>query len=77
MAYVICNRCIKDKKCLEVCPVNCIYETEKQMYIHPEECIDCGACVSVCPVNAIFSEKEIPKEWFVAIEQNRQWAGLS
>jgi NAD-dependent dihydropyrimidine dehydrogenase PreA subunit len=47
------------------------------MYIHPDECIDCGACVSVCTVNAIFSENEVPKEWFAAIKQNRQWAGLS
>lgn len=77
MAYIICESCIKDKKCLEVCPVSCIYEADKQMYIHPEECIDCGACVSACPVNAIFSEADVPQEWQVSIEQNRQWAGLS
>ncbi len=46
MAYVIAEPCInvKDKACVEVCPVDCIYEGETMLYIHPDECIDCGAC---------------------------------
>ena len=58
MVYVIAQPCvdIKDKACLDVCPVDCIYEGERSLYIHPDECIDCQACDPVCPVEAIFPE---------------------
>ena len=64
MAYIIAEPCInvKDKACVEVCPVDCIYEGETMLYIHPDECIDCGACEPVCPVKAIFAEDETPAE---------------
>jgi len=29
--------------CIEVCPVDCFYEGENMLVIHPDECIDCGA----------------------------------
>jgi NAD-dependent dihydropyrimidine dehydrogenase PreA subunit len=60
MAYIIAEPCInvKDKACVEVCPVDCIYEGETMLYIHPDECIDCGACEPVCPVKAIFAEAD-------------------
>ncbi|HMO02319.1 MAG TPA: 4Fe-4S binding protein [Oligoflexia bacterium] len=34
MAYVITSKCIgtKDKSCVEVCPVDCIYEIKKPEY---------------------------------------------
>ena len=65
MPYVIAEPCInvKDKACVEVCPVDCIYEGETMLYIHPDECIDCGACEPVCPVKAIFAEDEVPEQW--------------
>jgi len=46
MTYVIAEPCIdvKDKTCIDVCPVDCIYETERMLVIDPGECIDCGAC---------------------------------
>ena len=64
MAYIIAEPCIngKDKACVEVCPVDCIYEGETMLYIHQDECIDCGACEPVCPVKAIFAEDETPAE---------------
>jgi NAD-dependent dihydropyrimidine dehydrogenase PreA subunit len=42
MTYVIAEPCIgvKDRSCLDVCPVDCIYEGEDQLYIEPDECID-------------------------------------
>ena len=63
MAYVIAEPCVdvKDKACVEVCPVDCIYEGETMLYIHPEECIDCGACEPVCPVKAIFAKTSCPR----------------
>jgi ferredoxin len=61
MPYVICEPCIgvKDKSCVAVCPVDCIYEGEDQLYIHPDECIDCGLCEPECPVNAIYADTEV------------------
>ncbi|MEX2598614.1 MAG: ferredoxin family protein, partial [Dehalococcoidia bacterium] len=57
MAYVITEPCIdvKDASCVDVCPVDCIYEGDKQYFIHPDECIDCAACEPTCPVAAIFA----------------------
>jgi len=65
MTYTIAEPCIdvKDKACVEECPVDCIYEGPRMLYIHPEECIDCGACEPVCPVEAIFYEDDVPDEW--------------
>ena len=65
MAYIIAEPCInvKDKACVEVCPVDCIYEGDTMLYIHPEECIDCGACEPECPVEAIFPEDALPDKW--------------
>ena len=65
MTYIITQPCIgtKDASCVDVCPVDCIYEGEDQYYIHPEECIDCGACVPECPVEAIFPEDALPDKW--------------
>jgi ferredoxin len=40
--------------------VDCIYEGERMMYIHPDECVDCGACEPVCPVEAISFEADVP-----------------
>jgi ferredoxin len=39
--------------CVEVCPVDCFYEGENMLVIHPDECIDCGVCEPECPVEAI------------------------
>ncbi|MGH7886131.1 MAG: ferredoxin [Thermodesulfobacteriota bacterium] len=65
MTYIITEPCVgvKDKACVEACPVDCIYEGDDQLFIHPDECIDCGACVDPCPVDAIFHEDEVPAKW--------------
>ncbi|MFG2598734.1 ferredoxin [Streptomyces sp. NPDC048462] len=65
MTYVIAQPCVdlKDKACIDECPVDCIYEGPRKMYIHPDECVDCGACEPVCPVEAIFYEDALPTEW--------------
>lgn len=63
MTYVIGKSCVDvmDRSCVEECPVDCIYEGERALYIHPDECVDCGACEPVCPVEAIFYEDDLPK----------------
>ena len=65
MTYVIALPCVdvKDKSCIEECPVDCIYEGERMLYIQPDECVDCGACEPVCPVEAIYYEDDVPGEW--------------
>ena len=62
MTYVITQACIdtKDKSCVDVCPVDCIYEGPDMLYIHPDECIDCGACEPECPWEAIFEDERVP-----------------
>jgi NAD-dependent dihydropyrimidine dehydrogenase PreA subunit len=73
MPFIIAEPCIgvKDKSCVEVCPVNCIYEGEDQFYIHPDECIDCQACEAACPVQAIFPDNGIPEKWSSFTAKNR------
>jgi NAD-dependent dihydropyrimidine dehydrogenase PreA subunit len=75
MTYVICEPCIdvKDAACVEVCPVDCIYEGEDMFYINPDECIDCGACVPECPVEAIYEDVEVPEEWQSFIAKNAEF----
>ena len=65
MTYVIALPCVdvKDRACIDECPVDCIYEGERSLYIHPDECVDCGACEPVCPVEAIYYEDDVPDEW--------------
>ena len=45
MTYIIAEPCIdiKDRSCVDVCPVDCIHEAERILVIDPEECIDCFA----------------------------------
>jgi NAD-dependent dihydropyrimidine dehydrogenase PreA subunit len=64
MTYVITLPCVdvKDLACVEECPVDCIYEGNRMLYIHPDECVDCGACEPVCPVEAIYYEDDVPSD---------------
>ena len=73
MPYIIAQPCIdvKDRACVDVCPVDCIYEGETQLFIQPDECIDCGACEPECPVTAIFPEEDTPDQWKSFIALNR------
>ena len=74
MTYIIAQPCIgvKDASCVEVCPVDCIYEGEDQYYIHPDECIDCGASEPECPVQAIFPDTDVPDDQQSFIAKNRE-----
>jgi len=64
MTYVIGRPCVdvKDRACVDECPVDCIYEGARMLYIHPDECVDCGACEPVCPVEAIYYEDDLPED---------------
>ncbi|MCY4449590.1 MAG: ferredoxin family protein [Chloroflexi bacterium] len=73
MAYIITEPCVdvKDASCVDVCPVDCIYEGDRMFYIEPDECIDCAACEPVCPVAAIFAEDALPADQTRFIEINK------
>jgi ferredoxin len=60
MTFVVTDNCIKCKymDCVEVCPVDCFYEGENMLVIHPDECIDCGVCEPECPAEAISADTE-------------------
>jgi len=72
MTYVITDACVdvKDKSCIEQCPVDCIYEGGRALYINPEECIECGACEPVCPVEAVYFDSELPSELEPSLASN-------
>ena len=68
MTHIITSLCVRDRGCIEVCPVECIVPgkpTDKWpwFYIDPDTCIDCGACVPECPYTAIFPEDEVPSAY--------------
>ena len=74
MTYVIGAACIDimDKSCMDECPVDCIYQGERMLYIHPDECIDCGACEPVCPTDAIVDLRDADESWAVFAEAGRE-----
>ena len=73
MPYIIVESCInvKDRSCVDVCPVDCIYEGEAQLYIPPDASIACGAGEPECPVTAIFPEEDVPTQFKSYIAKNR------
>lgn len=76
MTYIVTDNCIACKytDCVEVCPVDCFYEGENMLVIHPDECIDCGVCEPECPAEAIKPDTESGlDEW---LELNRKFAAI-
>jgi len=75
VTYVIGEPCIDvlDRACVEECPVDCIYEGGRSLYIHPDECVDCGACEPVCPVEAIYYEDDLPADLEIYTEDNARF----
>ncbi len=72
MTYVVVENCIKCKfmDCVEVCPVDCFYEGDNFLVIHPDECIDCGVCEPECPAEAIVPDTEPNVEQWLEINAN-------
>ena len=75
MTYIIAEPCVDvlDKACIEECPVDCIYEGDRKLYVNPKECIDCGACEPVCPVEAITQDRRVDPEYTDFVEDNRRF----
>jgi len=74
MTYIVTEACIRCKymDCVEVCPVDCFYEGENMLVIHPDECIDCGVCEPECPPEAILPDTDTESEKW--LELNREYS---
>src|SRR5665213_590769 len=81
MTYVVTEACIKCKytDCVEVCPVDCFYEGDNMLVIHPDECIDCGVCEPECPADAIKPDtKPGLEKWLeVNTEYAKTWPNIT
>lgn len=78
MTYVIGKACVDvmEKSCLQECPVDCIYEGDRTMYINPDECVDCGACRPACHTGAIYWEGDLPDDEQVHLADNAAFFAL-
>ena len=74
MTYTVNDKCImcKHTDCVTVCPVDCFYEGENMLVIHPDECIDCGVCEPECPEDAI--KPDTDPEGAKWVEFNGKWS---
>src|SRR5512140_1337257 len=81
MTYVVTENCIKCKylDCVEVCPVDCFYEGDNMLVIHPDECIDCGVCEPECPAEAIKPDTEPGLEKWLELntEYAKSWPNIT
>ncbi len=74
MAHVVTEPCrgCKYTDCVVVCPMECFYGDDRQLYIDPDDCIDCGSCVNECPVEAIFLDEHVPERWSSYVQLNAE-----
>ena len=81
MTFVVTDNCIKCKymDCVEVCPVDCFYEGDNMLVIHPDECIDCGVCEPECPAKAIVPDTQPSLENWLKLnaEYAAVWPNIS
>jgi len=76
MTFVVTDNCIKCKymDCVEVCPVDCFYEGDNMLVIHPDECIDCGVCEPECPAKPSSpTPSRVSKSW---LKLNAEYASV-
>ena len=60
-------------------PVDCFYEGENMLVIHPDECIDCGVCEPECPFDAIKPDTEPGLEKWLSLnaEYAKIWPNIT
>ena len=74
MTYIVNENCINCKytDCVEVCPVDCFYEGENMLVIHPDECIDC-VCEPECRLKPLPDSEPGAEAW---LEVNREMSEI-
>ena len=74
MPYVITEACIgtKDKACVDVCPVDCIYEGAEQLYHPPGRVHRLRRLRARMPGNRDFPEEDVPGEQKQYVQINRE-----
>ena len=81
MTYIVNDNCIRCKytDCVEVCPVDCFYEGENMLVIHPDECIDCGVCEPECPAEAILPDTDPGAEAWLKLnaDMSEEWPNIA
>lgn len=81
MTFVVTDVCIRCKytDCVAVCPVDCFYEGENMLVIHPDECIDCGVCEPECPIEAIIPDTDKRATKFLELNRNfsEKWPNIT
>ncbi len=81
MTFAVTGSCIKCKyaDCVEVCPVDCFYEGENMLVIHPDQCIDGGVCEPECPVAAIKPDTEPGMEHWLGVNAaySKTWPNIA
>ena len=81
MTYIVNDKCIRCKytDCVEVCPVDCFYEGETMLVIHPDECIDCGVCEPECPPEAILPDTDKAAEAWLQLNADmaEKWPNIT
>jgi NAD-dependent dihydropyrimidine dehydrogenase PreA subunit len=77
MTYVITELCIgvKDKACVDECPVDCIYEGEQMLCIRPTSASTAAPASRCAPVEAIFCEDDVPGQWAQFTTENVRFSG--
>jgi ferredoxin len=83
VAYDICGggelHQVQVHRLRERVPVDCFYEGETMLVIHPDECIDCGVCEPECPADAIKPDTDIGDAKWLALnaEMSAVWPNLT
>lgn len=59
--------------------MDCFYEGENMLVIHPDECIDCGVCEPECPEDAILPDTEPGLEKWLEINTRfaNEWPNIT
>ena len=53
MAFNITKECIYCGACVNVCPLEAIYEKDGHYFLKRDICVECGSCAQICPVGAL------------------------
>ena len=66
-SFTLSDKCIKCKKCVNICPTNNITLNEKISFSN--KCMFCLACLHNCPVQAIDYKGKMAKNGYYVFPQ--------